>query len=948
MNKHILPFFIILMISSFSRAQNTGITGQITDKSDLPLTGAVIVLMQPKDSVIVKGVTSDVKGNFSLQDFKPGRYLLKISLMGYADLFLFRKIGNQPVSLGKLVLNERAEMLNEVNIEGKTPPSQLKGDTTQYNANAFKTNPDANAQDLVAKMPGVTVQNEKVQAQGEDVKQVTVDGKNFFGDDPNTVLKNLPADIIDKIQVFDQKSDQSQFTGFDDGNTSKTMNIVTRSQFKNSIFGKVFGGYGYDNKWKGGFNINFVKGNRRLSFLGNTNNINDQNFSSEDLLGVMGNSGRSSRMPGGSGFSPGRSSSRDRGGPPSGGGGDAGNFLVDQKNGITTTQSFGVNYVDKWKDVDFTGSYFFNYTQNKAENDIFRQYITSPNQGLTYSETNTGKNNNMNHRVNFRFNWKIDSMNSILFTPRFSLQLNNSSTFMSGENKLQDTASLSNTANATSSDLLGINFSAPILFRHSFFKKRRTFSWNITPGYNNSNGNSKLNSLSRYYSDTLPYADSLNQQADRYTRGYNLNSSINYTEPIGNASQLLFSIGDNYSNSYSDKETYNYSFTSDAFDIFDTTLSNKFKTQYFSQSAGASYRYQKDKVSFTLGVSYQYANLKSQQEFPYEYDLDKDFQNVLPNAMFQYKFSQKTSLRMNYRSSNNVPSVSQMQNVINNANPLQLSSGNPDLKQDWQNSLFLRFTSLNPTNNTSFFMMLAGTYTNNYIANSTYIASKDSLLVPGILLSNGSQLTRPVNLDNYINLRAFSNFSFVLKPIKTNVNFFLGGTFSHTPGLINGANNFANNAGANFGISLSSNISDKVDFNISSFSAYNNISNTLQTSQNSNYFNQNSRFKIQVMPWKGLVLQTDLNHQYNTGLSQNYNQNYLLWNAAIGYKFLKNNAAEFRLSAYDLLKQNNSISRNTTESYIEDTQTNVLQRYFMLTFTYNIKYFKTSKPNTKS
>ena len=600
MKKFTFLLCLILMSAGLTVAQNTEITGQITDKSDQPLTGALIALMRPKDSTIVTGTTSDVKGNFRLQDIKPGRYLIKISLMGYADLFINKKAGTQPVSLGKLVLDERAEMLKEVNIVGKVPPSQLKGDTTQYNAAAYKTNPDANVQDLVTKMPGITVQNDKVQAQGEDIKQVTVDGKNFFGDDPNTVLKNLPADVIDKIQVFDQKSDQSQFTGFDDGNTSKTMNIVTKNQFKNSVFGKVFGGYGYDNKWKGGFNINFVNGNRRISFLGSTNNINEQNFSSEDLLGVIGGQGNSSRMQGNPGFSPGRSGVRGRGGPPSGGGGDAGNFLVDQKNGITTTHSFGVNYVDKWKNIDFTGSYFFNYTLNNAENTIFRQYITDPNQGLTYNETNSSKNKNMNHRINLRFNWKIDTMNSILFTPKFSLQMNNSSTSMAGANILQDTTPLSKTANATSSDLLGINFSAPILFRHSFFKKGRTFSWNITPGYNNSSGNSKLSSLSKYFADTITNADSLNQQADIYTRGLSINSNINYTEPLGAASQLLLSIGDNYSNSFSDKETYNYSFTNDTYSLFDTTLSNKFKTQYFSQSAGASYRYQKDKLSLAL------------------------------------------------------------------------------------------------------------------------------------------------------------------------------------------------------------------------------------------------------------------------------------------------------------------------------------------------------------
>ena len=231
MKKLLLLVCLLDGIGYTLNAQTTNVSGQVFDKMDQPLTGAIVILMTPKDTAIAAGVTTDLRGLFNLTDVKPGRYILKISLMGYADYRQIKKIGAQALDLGKIVLNERAEMLKEVSIEGKIPPSQLKGDTTQYNANAFKTNPDANAQDLIAKMPGVTVQNQKVQAQGEDIKQVTVDGKNFFGDDPTTVLKNLPADVIDKIQVFDQRSDQSQFTGFDDGNTSKKNHAQPNSKF---------------------------------------------------------------------------------------------------------------------------------------------------------------------------------------------------------------------------------------------------------------------------------------------------------------------------------------------------------------------------------------------------------------------------------------------------------------------------------------------------------------------------------------------------------------------------------------------------------------------------------------------------------------------------------------------------------------------------------------------
>jgi hypothetical protein len=932
MKKSVVLLMVIIITAITARAQDISVSGSLTDKGNKPLSGAGVVLLNAFDSAYIKGGQTDKNGDFIIHNISPGKYIIKISYLGYTNLFINKDIYTQSILLGKLVLNSKSSLLEGININEKMPTTQLKGDTTQYNAGAFKTNPDATAEDLVNKMPGINSQNNKVQAQNEDVKQVLVNGKPFFGDDPNAVLKNIPAEIIDKIQVYDEKSDQSQFTGFDDGNTSKTINILTKTRFQNGIFGKVYGGYGYEDKWKGGFNLNFFKNNRRLSIIAQTNNINDQNFTTEDLLGVIGSSGGnrgSGRPTGGRGGSS----------PQYGQDNNSNNFLVDQKGGITTTNSMGINYVNKWKKVDFTGSYFLNYTDNNITSNLVRQYFTGSDANLTYNEKSSSNSINVNHRANIKFDWKIDSLNSILFRPRLSVQQNSGNSTLSGVNNQSGTITGS-TENDYSSKLVGVNFSAPLLYRHSFRKERRTFSINITPGYNESVGKSYLKSFTQFQSDTIP-AVTLNQLANLNKQGIVLSTSVTYTEPISKKSQLLFSYGGNYNKTTSDKETYDYLPVQDAYSIFDTTLSNKFNTTYFSQSVGGSFRYQSLKWSFNACITVQEAQLTNKQIFPYDYDLSKTFYSILPNAMIQFKFSAKKNLRIFYRSSNNAPSVSQLQNVVNNNNPLQLSSGNPDLTQDWQNSLNIRYSAVNTAKSTAFFVLLSGNYTQNYITDQTVIAARDSVVSPGIILTRGAQFTKPVNLNGYYNIRSFINYSFTIPKIKCNLNFNLGGTYNSTPGLINNSLNRANTGSPSLGIVLSSNISEKVDFTLSSNSAYNITTNTLQSRLNSSYFNQNTRFKIQLMPWKGLVLQTDLSHQYYDGLSQNYNQNYLLWNAAIGYKFLKNKAAEFRLSVYDILKQNNSITRNTTDTYYEDVQTNVLQRYLMLTFTYNIKNFKT-------
>lgn len=948
MNKvYILFCFLLSGISVY--AQTFSISGQVTDKAGVGLPGATIQVLQPKDSSLIKVETSEVNGSFKIENLKSGQYLIKISFISYADFYTPKQITNASLQLGVIKLTDNASTLNTANVVETVVPVQLKGDTMQFNADAFKTSKDATAEDLVTKMPGVSVENGTVKAQGEDVKRVTVDGRPFFGDDPNAVLKNIPAEMIDKIQLLNQRSDQGQFTGFDDGNTTKTMNIVTKQQFRNGVFGRVYAGYGTDDRYKAGFALNFFKDKRRLTVLVNSNNINEQNFSQEDLLGVMSTAGG-----GGNGGRGGMGGGMPRGGfggmgggggrPTGTQGGDANSFLVDQKNGISTTNSLGINYSNKFGKVDFSGSYFLNGTDNITKSETFRTYFAQEQNSLTYNDTSKNTSNNVNHRINLKFDYKIDSLNSILIQPRFSLQQNNGTSLTKGVNVFQSNP-VSATLNDYESDLTGINTSLPILYRHSFIKKGRTFSANLTPGYNQNKGNSNLYAFTDYYSDTLS-VDTLNQLSNLNAQGKVFSTNLTYTEPVNKTGQLFITYNNNYNNNTSDKQTYNYSYGEQTYSSFDTALSNKFNSVYFANSGGLSYLYTKTKWNLTAGLTYQNAQLKNEQVFPVNDNLNKSFNSFLPNALLQYKFSMTKNLRVNYRSANNAPTVSQLQNVVNNSNPLQLTSGNPNLKQDWQNIVTMRYSSVDIMKGTSFFSFLMLNKTDNYIANSTYFASKDTLIAPGVTLNAGSQITAPVNLDGYYNARLFGSYSFVVKKIKSNLTVNANAGYNRTPGQINFVINYANTTTAGLGLTLGSNISEKIDFTLSSNVLYNNITNTNQQDANNKYGNLNSRLRLQYQIWKGLVIQTDLNHQYYKGYTTSLDQNFLLWNAAIGYKFLKDQVGELRLSVFDILNQNNSLTRNTTETYYEDVRTNVLTQYFMLTFTYNLKFFKAAPEKT--
>lgn len=936
----VFVFLFMLPLYNVSYGQVSEITGTITEETGQPLIGASVVLLRPGDSILVAGNTTDLAGGFRLEKIPYGNYLLKISYLGYAHIFQTIQITTPFYSTGITKLKNKTRDIGEILIEGKIPLATQQGDTSQFNANAFKTNPDANAEDLITKMPGITMQEGKVQAQGEEVKTVLVDGRPFFGDDPNSVLKNLPAELIESIQVFDRKSDQSLFTGIDDGNTTKTINVVTRQEFRNGTFGRLYGGYGYEDRYKAGATVNFFRDKRRITLLVQSNNINEQNFSMDDLAGVLSSQGGNNRGGGQPGNHSGGGGYRGPGGNrgPGGQGNDAGFFLVNQNNGINTTHAIGLNYANRWKKVEIAGSYFFNATDNQSNSDLYRQYSVSSSEGLVYNEQKFSESGNINHRVNLKIDYKIDSMRTILVQPKFTGQFNHSTSDVSGLLNLK-TVSINETDIQTSAQLTVMNFSSPILFRNSFRKKGRTFSLNLTPTYNIYTGEGYLFSYADTFIDSLK-TDSIDQYSTTEKKGFTIGSNLTYTEPLSETLLININYINTYNQHHADKETYDH--TPDTPDYLDLNnlLTNNFRYDYFSHNIGAGIRLQKNKVNFSIGAGYQWAVAKNNQAAPYQFSNATLYSSFLPNAMFMYKFTEKKNLRLYYRSFNSVPSIEQIQPVINNNNPLQLTTGNPYLKQDWQHNINLRYSTVDASKNKSLFFFVNFNYTKDYMGNSTIVATKFQQVVDNYILQEGAQITQPVNFDEAYSIRSFLNYSFAWSSLKSNINLNTGLGYSKTPGLNNGTLNYAGVTSPFLGISITSNINKRIDFTISSNTSFTQITNTTLTQLNSGYLNQSSKVRVNLMPWKGLVIQSEISHQYYAGLSDEYNEKFFLWNGGIGYKFLKNQVAELRLSVYDILEQNKSVTRNTTETYYEDIKTNVLNRYIMVTFTYNLKFFK--------
>ncbi len=921
MKNLIFTYIILFSVCSYLSAQNLQVSGKILDEKKEAIIGGHITLSDSASSpkILAYG-TSDNEGKFVLKNLFPQKYTLKITFISYQD---FNKIidlsSEKDISFDSIQLAQNSTELNEVQVKAKMATAIQKGDTLQFNAAAFKVNKDAAAGDLMSKIPGITNENGILKAQGENVKEILVDGKAFFGDDAAIALKNLPAEIIDKIEIFDKRSEQSQLTGFNDGNTTKTINIVTRTDRRNGKFGRASAGYGTNETYSANFNYNQFKGNRRFSLLGMSNNINQLNFTNQDLFSV--NTGANSQRGGG-----GNNANVNR------------NTTFGPTNGINVTNAIGFNYNDNWgKKITVRSSYFFNKTNTQTYRTSQRQYFLTNGNNQFYKDTTRGQNVNYNHRINMRLEYTIDSANSIVFTPQLSWQVTESSSRSQSQNALSDVL-LNKSQSQSMSDNNVVNFNGDLLFRHKFAKKGRSFSLSTSLDLNNREGLSGLMSQNKFFG-TRNTEQIINQRTNSFTDSYRLSSNLAFTEQLSKNSILQLTYNVSYNNNISSRIVNRYNINNENYDRLDSLLSNKFDNNYITQRIGAGYNLVKTKkfrLSSTL--AYQIADLEGNQLFPKTNMVNRNFTNLLPTLLFEYQINAEKKLRFNYNTSTQAPSITQLQNVINNSNPLLISTGNPNLDQEYGHSLSTRYTATNPAKASSFVALLSADYTLHPIGNSTFIADQPTT-IEGFFLGKGAQLIRPVNLENAYNVRGFVTFGIPVKSLKSNFNLNTNIGYTQSPGLINNQVNYSYNTNFSQGIVVGSNISENIDFTFSYTFNFNNVENSLRPQFNNKYYNQTASIRGDFTLGKGLVIQTDLTHQQYTGLADSYNQQFTLWNMAFAKKILKKQSGELKLTVFDLLKQNTSIARNTTATYLEDVNSLVLKQYVMFSFTYTLRAF---------
>jgi len=958
MKKAIFLLLLACFLATPSLAQNEGsIAGRVIDsKTGEALIGVNVIATAKSDSTVRFGEVTDLEGRFSLTVRPSGSYDLLLSYIGYESISRSIEVPQGEISVGLVEMKFDVLLLDEVRVEATQERVEIRGDTTVFNAAAFKVNPDATTEDLLAKMPGLVVDGGEVQAQGETVSRVLVDGREFFGQDPAAALRNLPSEIVDKIEVYDRQSDQAQFSGFEDDDTEKTINIITLTGKSNGQFGKVFGGYGSEEHYISGGNINVFDGDRRISIIGMSNNVNQQNFAIEDLLGVVGTaSGRGGfgGGRGGSGGSGGRRGGGSGGGTrPSGGGslgggnfrggggGSTSNFLVGNQGGLNTTHAFGLNFQDQFlSNLAVTGSYFFNKSENTSVSQLDREYYLEDTESQFYNEENSSSSSNLNHRFSGRVTYTIDDKNSLIFTPRITTQSNSAASFLFGTNILDTAEMLSQTTNNYDSDDSGMNASANLLYRHAFEKQGRTISLNLSAGSNNTTGDTGQLSLNEFFNGGLG-DQAIDQQTDSDINGTSYSARLSYTEPVGASGQVQINYSPRRNLSDSERLANALDNATGSYSILDPVLSSQFDNITNTQRGGISYTRRSERGRLTVGADLQSVSLVGDQTFPVEFDVDRSFDDILPNVDLQIGSSRQKSLRLSYRSRTSTPSISQLQDVINNTNPLQLSTGNPDLSQSYSNTFMARFNSTNLTNGRIFFGFASLTTSRDYIGTESLIASTNTILDGGVPLLQGSQFSRPVNLDGYKSFRSFFTLGRPAPFISSNMNLNAGVNWSTTPGIINELENVSDLKGLNGGLVISSNISPRLDFTFSQNMSYNISENSIYPELDSDYTQYRASGKLTAMPTPSLVLEASTNYSRYSGLGEGVDSESVLFNAALGYKFLEGNGGEVRFVVADILNQSQNVSRSITEFYVEDQSSNTLGRYVLLNFTYTLRNFR--------
>ena len=935
MKKVIIGTVLLLTttLSVFSQTKNITVAGRvIEDDTKEPAVQATVQLLSLPDSAFAAGIATTAQGYFTLPKVQAGKYVLKVSYIGFQPTVLPLQLSaqNPNKNVGTLALKTDAVMLAEAVVTAEAPQVTVSEDTLMYNSSAYRTPEGAMLEELVKKLPGAEIDDDgNVKINGKDLKKIMVDGKEFFGGDVKTGLKNLPVDMIDRLKTYDKKSDLARITGIDDGEEETVLDLTVKKGMNQGWFGNADAAVGTEDRYAGRLMLNRFVDNTQVSLIASANNVNNQGFSG-------------------------------------GGGGPRWR----RNNGLNAPKELGLNFATETAKLELGGSARYNYNDADIANvNSSERFLQN---GNSYSNSNSlNRNKNSTFNADFRLEWKPDSMTNIIFRPNFSYgKTDNSSSSLSGtfnadpyslvtnpndyldfdvinnEDPLKDIR-VNATNTGSLSDSKTVSTDATLQINRKLNDKGRNVTFRGRFGYGDNDNNQYTESMTRYY-QILTNPDSTlirNQYITTPTNNYSYSAQVTYSEPIARATFLQFSYQFQYKYSESDKTTFDLYKINPEWGIGDPlpvgyqnhavdSLGKYAEYRYYNHDASVSLRFIREKYQLSTGVSFQPQNSKlSYKKGDYMIDTTRSVFNFAPNIDFRYRFSKVSQLRFNYRGRTGQPSMENLLPIVDNSNPLNIRVGNPGLKPSFTHSMRLFYNTYNAELQRGIMTHASFSATQNSISNSTEYDDQ-----------TGARTTTPKNING--NWSAFGMFGFntALKNKKYTINSFTNVNYQNNVAFLYNQDTKVDDKNKTTGLTLSERLNgayrnDWFEFGLNGSISYTAERSKLRPENNQEPYTFSYGANTQLMaPWN-MTFTTNIANQSRRGYTDaSMNRNELIWNAQLSQTFLKG-AATISLELYDILKQQSNISRSLTADGRSVSEYNGINSYCMVHFIYRLNIF---------
>ncbi|MGQ1785528.1 outer membrane beta-barrel protein [Saccharicrinis sp. GN24d3] len=882
---------IFLLASLTILSQNkVNVSGRVIDeKQQLALPGATVVATIPGDTTFREGTIAGKDGTFSL-DLTEQIYFISVSFLGFNKFTDTVTVANNNMNLGEIKLREEKSILNEVKVVSTLAPTFQKGDTTLFNPDAFRVSLDATANDLLLKMPGFYAEEGKLMAMGDTIREVLLDGKKLFGADVTQALKVIPPKIIRSIEVYQYKSEGTKHSGFEESTEGRTVNIVTNLDTDAFVRSELSAGIGKEDRFATeGYYSRFLESNR-LNVNANRNNV-------QVPLRI------------------------NRGGAQNSISGDeVENSRVGANFGLSGKTDLNVNYT-------------LSDTESDSHSSSNREYVAGALLGQTFLQDNNSISESNGHNIGLSLGNGKSKKKGYNIHLSFGKNKSKRENETESETRLnKEVINASTNKNLSHNDR--INVSGDFNYMHKLNDKGRALSVQMGYSYNDSEGNNKQVSQTRNGDGDV--SQSINQFSESKSKNTDITLAISFNEKLGKNG--LLSLGYKYRNynQESDKRTMNFDEASNEYAILDSLTSSNFDNLSDVHIAKLGFRHDKGKIKTYAGIDIKNTTMESIEVFPDVQKFKEEFISIRPNAKFSYTTKSKRNYTLNYGLRQSIPSLNYLQEIVNNSNPLYISTGNPNLKLSSTHQVTFSMSKSDMKKASFITLQLRGGITNNMVTQDRVVAHNDTVVLGSYFLPAGGQLSSPVNLDGQYSLGMNGIYSLPIKKLKSKLNSRTGISYNRTPNILNGVKNNSSRISLSQSFTMASNIHEKIDFTLTSRTNYSFVENNISTSSQSGTFSQRTGINLYYNFYKKFIFKSNTSQSFTGAYGSLKSKNRWFVNLGLSKKLFADNQGEISFSMYDLANDQSDVTRDVSDLYISESYNPTLNKFYMLSFSYSL------------